>query len=200
MSNKIFPEFQGWSIEKTKTPIWKSNVYESESGRETRTQKWSFPRYRIELNYNFITDNSIQSVTLAKGELEKLQGFFNSVGGNFEDFLYRDDVENHCENQTFAVGDGVSIQFQLVRSLPDWIEPVRGIVEAPHIFINGEETTAFRYSNTGLIIFDEAPPAGSLLSWSGSYYFRVRFENEELELEREWDGLWSGEISLLTVK
>ena len=75
MSNKIFPEFQGWSIEKTKTPIWKSNVYESESGRETRTQKWSFPRYRIELNYNFITDNSIQSVTLAKGELEKLQGF-----------------------------------------------------------------------------------------------------------------------------
>ena len=179
MSNKIFPEFQGWSIEKTKTPIWKSNVYESESGRETRTQKWSFPRYRIELNYNFITDNSIQRRT---------------------NFLYRDDVENHCENQTFAVGDGVSIQFQLVRSLPDWIEPVRGIVEAPHIFINGEETTAFRYSNTGLIIFDEAPPAGSLLSWSGSYYFRVRFENEELELEREWEGLWSGEISLLTVK
>lgn len=200
MSNKIFPEFQGLSIEAIKTPIWKSNIYESESGRETRTQKWRFPRYRFTLNYNFLTDNNIQSITLTKGDLEKLLGFYNSVGGTFEDFLFKDDVENYCENQSFAIGDGVSIQFQLVRSLPDWIEPVRGIVEAPHVFINGEETTEFRYSNTGLIIFNEAPPVGSLISWSGSYYFRVRFEDEELELERDWEGLWSGEISLLTVK
>ena len=194
MSNKIFPDFQGWSISKTKTPVWKSNVYESESGRETRTQKWKFPRYKIQLSYNFITDKTVESVTLAKGELENLLGFFNSVGGNFDDFLYKDDVENYCENQTFALGDGNSVQFQLVRSLPDWIEEVRGIVEPPKIFIDGEETTAFRYTNTGLIIFDEAPAAGSLISWSGSYYFRVRFEDEELELVREWD------INLITVK
>lgn len=200
MSNKIFPDFQGWSITKTKIPIWKSNVYESESGRETRTQKWSFPRYKIQLSYNFITDNTVESVTLAKGELEKLQGFFNSVGGNFDDFLFKDDVENTCEEQVFVVGDGTSIQFQLVRSLPDWNEPVRGIVEAPHVFIDGVETTDFRYTTTGLIIFDEAPAAGSVLSWSGPYYFRVRFEDEELELLREWNGLWSGDINLITVK
>ena len=128
-------------------------------------------------------------------------GFFNSVGGKAEDFLLHDDVENTCLEQVFGVGDGISTDFQLVRSLPDWVEPVQGIVEPPQIFIDGIETTAFTCNANGVVIFEEAPAAGSVLSWSGIYYFRVRFDDDEIELSRTYEGLWeSVEVNFITVK
>jgi uncharacterized protein (TIGR02217 family) len=201
MTNYLFPTFQGWSWDKTKIPFWKTNIYEAESGIETRIQKWSNSRYKIQLVYSFLTDNNVLGNSLDKADLERLQGFFNSVGGNAEDFLFRDDVENQVENQTFAVADGSAKEFQLVRSLSNWVEPVRGIIEPPQVFINDELTADYQYTPDGRIIFDTPPPAGAMLKWSGNYYFRVRFENDELELIRTWEGLWEGiEINLITVK
>ena len=203
MSNYIYPTFQGLSCNKEKTPVWKTNIYEATSGMETRISKWSFPRYKISLNYNFMTDNAIQSASLDKGELEKLQGFFNKVGGNFQDFLYYDEVENTCTNQQFGVGNGTEKKFQLKRSLPDWIEPVNGILQAPAIKKNGTavNVNSFSWDNYGRITFNTAPANNAVLTWSGTYYFRVRFEDEELELTRTWDGLWEGiEVKLITVK
>lgn len=201
MTNNVFPAFQGWSYNKEKVPIWKTNIYEATSGKENRIQKWSFPRYRINLNYNFMTDNSIQSVSLDKGELEKLQGFFNSVGGNCDDFLFYDEVENYCENQTFGVGDGTTKHFQLKRSLPNWVEPINGILEAPVIKVNGTTVNNYSWDNHGNIVFSSAPANNAVITWTGHYYFRVRFENEELELSRTFEGLWEGiTINLITVK
>lgn len=201
MSNYLFPEFQGWSFDKTKTPLWKTKIYEAESGRETRMQKWSFPRYKIQLTFNFMTDNSIQGVTLTKGDLEKLQGFFNSVGGPADDFLYKDDVENTVVKQTFGLSNGSGTKFQLIRSLPNWTEPVRGIIEPPKIYINDVKTEEFSFDDYGVVTFNNPPPSGSVLSWSGPYYFRCRFQDDELELTRTWEGLWEGiEINLITVK
>jgi uncharacterized protein (TIGR02217 family) len=201
MTNLIYPTFQGWSYKKEKTAIWKTNIYEATSGKEVRIQKWSYPRYKITLNYNFMTDNNINSITLDKGDVEKLQGFFNSVGGNCDDFLFYDDVENYCNNNIFGTGDGSTKIFQLYRTLPNWVEPVKGIVEKPKIYINGTQTNAFTWDNDGKITFTAAPAAGAILTWTGNYYFRVRFENEELEVSRTYDGLWEGiEINLITVK
>lgn len=201
MTNYIFPEFQGWSFDKTKKPYWKTGINEAESGVETRIQKWRYPRYKFKLNYNFMTDNNVQGVTLTKGDIEKLLGFFNSVGGPAEDFLLKDDVDNTCTSQSFGEGDGVTKQFQLVRSLPNFVELVRGIVEAPTIKIDGVETTAFTFDNYGVITFTDAPSEGVMLSWSGTYYFRCRFVDDELEVSRTWEGLWEDiEINLVTVK
>lgn len=201
MTNYIFPQFQGWSLNKVKTQLWKNNIYESESGKETRIQKWSYPRYKFELKYNFMTDNTIKSLSLLKGELELLEGFFNSVGGTFEDFLLKDDVENSVEEQSFGIGDGTETKFQLVRSLPNWVEPISGLVESPQLFIDGVETTDFSFDNYGFVYFTSPPPEDSVLTWSGNYYFRCRFENDELELSRGWEGLWEDiQINLITVK
>lgn len=201
MTNYLFPAFQGWSWDKTKTPYWKTNIYEAESGFETRIQKWSSPRYKIQLVYSFLTDNNVLGNSLEKADLERLQGFFNSVGGTAEDFLFRDDVENQVTEQTFALADGNSKEFQLVRSMSNWVEPIKGIIEPPTVLINGTETTDYQYTPDGRIIFENPPPAGAILTWSGNYYFRVRFENDELELTRTWEGLWEGiEINLITVK
>ena len=200
MSNYVFPSFQGWSWEKTITPVWNTQTYESESGRETRIQKWKHPRYKISLTYNFLTDNT-SKWQLDKGDIERLQGFFNAVGGSFDDFLYFDDTENSVENQTFGLGNGQQTVFQLVRNHPYWAEPVNGIVEIPQIFIDGVLTTEVSVDPYGVVTFDSPPPADSVLTWTGNYYFRVRFDNDEIELTRTWDGLWESiEISMKTVK
>ena len=200
MSNYVFPSFLGWSWEKTITPVWNTQTYESESGRETRIQKWKYPRYKISLTYNFLTDNT-SKWHLEKGDIERLQGFFNAVGGSFDDFLYFDDTENYVENQTFGVGNGQQTVFQLVRNHPYWAEPVNGIVEIPQIFIDGVLTTEVSVDPYGVVTFNSPPPADSVLTWTGNYYFRVRFDNDEIELTRTWDGLWESiEISMKTVK
>ena len=200
MSNYVFPSFQGWSWEKTITPVWNTQTYESESGRETRIQKWKYPRYKISLTYNFLTDNT-SKWHLEKGDIERLQGFFNAVGGSFDDFLYFDDTENYVENQTFGVGNGQQTVFQLVRNHPYWAEPINGIVEIPQIFIDGVLTTEVSVDPYGVVTFNSPPPADSVLTWTGNYYFRVRFDNDEIELTRTWDGLWESiEISMKTVK
>lgn len=201
MTNNVFPAFQGWTYNKEKTPIWKTNIYEATSGKENRIQKWSYPRYKISLNYNFMTDNAVQSVSLDKGELEKLQGFFNSVGGPCDDFLFYDEVENTCTDQPFGIGDGTTKTFQLKRALQNWVEPINGILAAPTIKVNGTATNSFSWDNHGYITFSSAPANNAVLTWSGNYYFRVRFENEELKLTRTYEGLWEGiTINLITVK
>lgn len=201
MSNFVFPEFQGWSYQKTITPVWNTQIYESENGQETRIQKWKYPRYKIKIEYNFLTDNTTQGITLEKGDVERLQGFFNAVGGNFDDFLFKDDTENWCENQTFGVGNGTETSFQLLRNHPYWVEPVTGIVEIPQIFVNGELCTAVSVDPNGAVTFEEAPEADAVLSWTGTYYFRVRFTESELEISRTWQGLWEGiSVEMETVK
>lgn len=200
MSNLILPKFQGWSYKKTITPIWNTQTYESQSGRETRIQKWKYPRYEIKLNYNFMTDETTQTTVLDKGDIERMQGFFNAVAGSFDDFLYFDDTENFVENQTFGIGDGQTTQFQLVRNHPYWAEPVNGINEKPQIFVNGIEAEC-EVDAYGVVSFMEPPEADAILSWTGNYYFRVRFSEDQLDLGRTWNGLWEGiELSMKTVK
>lgn len=200
MSNFILPTFQGWSYDKTITPVWETQIYTSSSGRETRIQKWKSPRYKISIKFNFLTDNSMQSVSLDKGDVERLKGFFNTLAGAFDDFLYLDDTENYVENQSFGVGDGQTTIFQLVRSLPYYAEAVTGINEKPQIFVNGEETEC-EVDAYGVVTFAEPPEADATLTWTGNYYFRVRFEDDELDLSRTWQSLWeNAEIKLITVK
>lgn len=200
MSNFILPTFQGWSYDKTITPVWETQIYTSSSGRETRIQKWKSPRYKISIKFNFLTDNSMQSVTLDKGDVERLKGFFNTLAGAFDDFLYFDDTENYVENQSFGVGDGQTTIFQLVRSLPYYAEAVTGINEKPQIFVNGEEAEC-EVDAYGVVTFAEPPEADAVLTWTGNYYFRVRFEDDELGLSRTWQALWeNAEIKMITVK
>lgn len=200
-TNNIFPTFQGLSFTKTIYPVQNTTIYLSDSGMETRRQHYSYPLYKIELTYNFMSDNSTNSLSLIKGDLETLLGFFSNQGGSFNDFLYLDDVDNTCTNQGFGIGDGTTKAFRLKRTLPNFLEPICGIVQTPTIMINGVATTAFTFDCNGNITFNSAPPLNSILTWTGQYYFRVRFQEDNIELQRTWQGLWENiVVKLITVK
>jgi hypothetical protein len=87
-----------------------------------------------------------------------------------------------------GVGDGFEPVWE-----PDWA--------SIKIYLEGVEQSASTWSpgTAGQVVFAGAPASGSKVSWSGSYWRRVRFDDEALTQERLLAQLWSGELRLREV-
>jgi hypothetical protein len=88
-----------------------------------------------------------------------------------------------------------------VRSFGGHAEPVLGIVEAPQVFINGGAAGNVTVSPEGVVSFGTAPPAGSALTWSGTFYWRCRFLKDSTEFSEflsRWHELRG--LSFTTIK
>ena len=76
---------------------------------------------------------------------------------------------------------------------------------APTSYIPTTTTAVTRTDYTqganGSITFSVAPVAGAALTWTGSYFRRCRFDQDDAEMERMLNGAWDGKtLKLITVK
>jgi hypothetical protein len=61
--------------------------------------------------------------------------------------------------------------------------------------------TDYSLSNLGVITFSNAPTAGAVLTWSGLYYWRVRFTQDTSEFNKFMQGLYDlKQLTFKTVK
>lgn len=61
--------------------------------------------------------------------------------------------------------------------------------------------TDYTLSTTGLVTFAVAPLAGAAITWSGSYFWRVRFDMDQSEFNNFLSQLWEAKkITLVSVK
>jgi uncharacterized protein (TIGR02217 family) len=198
MSNAIFPTFDGLKWDVTRTPVWKTAVRETTSGREYRTAFQAAPRYLYKLAYEVLRE------TVGYTELQSLLGFFNARQGAFDSFLYTDPDDNSVTAQVFGTGNGSTTQFQLLRTLGAFNEPVYDTNSTPLIYDNGSlrtVTTHYTINATGLVTFVTAPVAGHSLTWTGTYYWRVRFRQDQTEFTQFMQKLWSTKsVEFITVK
>lgn len=118
MSNAVYPALPGLAWPTKRTPLWKTKVSNTPSGREFRTAPMLVPRYRYTLQYDFLRSAA------ALSEFQTLFGFFNARHGAFDSFLYNNPDDNSIAGQPIGVGDGATAAFQLVRSLGGFSEPV----------------------------------------------------------------------------
>ena len=186
MSNAVLPDLPGLDIAVRKTPIWKTQVQTAVSGKELRNKLFSYPLYQITVSFNVLRAG-------AEAELQTLIGFFNSRNGSFDNFLYADPMDFTVTDQSFGAGNGAATQFQLVRTLGGHVEPVMNLNGNPVIKVAGVTktlTTDYTIDATGMVTFVTAPANGAALTWSGNYYYRVRFENDEAEFEQFLWHLW----------
>ena len=198
MSNALYPDFPGVSFRTRYEPMWKTDVQESVSGRETRVGWWSYPRYRIDLDYEVLRADSL-------AEFQTLIGFFNARGGRRQSFLFDDPVDNAVTAQVFGTGVAGVTQYQLVRTFGGFVEPVTAPkVAGRTIYINGiaqtEGAGVSINNDTGVVTFSSPPTAGATMSWTGGYYRRVRFSDDYMSVRQFTVDLWSGRVSLMTVK
>ncbi len=197
MSNAVFPSLPGITWGSTKSPEWKTITQESVSGKELRASLMSYPRWTYTLSYEFLRGGSL-------AELQTLVGFFNARRGMFDDFLYTDPDDNTVTAQQFGVGDGAATGFALVRSYGGFSEPVQNLNSAPSIYVNGVLkvlTTDYTVSSLGVVTFVTAPASGAVLTWSGTYYWRVRFLQDSSEFGNFLKDLYElKKLSFKTVK
>jgi uncharacterized protein (TIGR02217 family) len=189
MSNAIFPNtFAGLEWNTTREPIWSTSKRSSVSGRAFHIANFSYPRYRYKLSYSVLQQRA------AFTELTQLAGFFNARQGDFDTFLFTDPNDNAAAAQTIGSGNAVATQFQLVRSFGSYIEPVYDVNGTAQIFVNGvlkTLTTDYTISASGVVTFVAAPGAGLAITWTGSFYRRVRFEKSSAEFTQFLKNLWS---------
>lgn len=186
-SNNVFPVLPGLKWDIMMTPIFETLVLLAQSGRETRTAQYIYPRYQFSLSYDVLRDGQINVGTSSPyTEWRTLAGFYLQQQGACTSFLYDNPSDDSITGQSIGTGNGTTTQFQLVRTFgvaggPTWTEPMLDINEtpAPQIYLNGTLQSPSNYSigqfQSGILTFNTAPGSGVAITATFKYYYRVRF-------------------------
>ena len=181
-----------------------------------RVAWWTYPRYKYTLEFEFLrTYGSFD-------ELDTLLAMLQRHMGKWDSFLITDPEDNAVSAMPFGKGTGALATFQLQRSrvasasLPaaasraywpaagDGYEPIFDANSAPAIYIDGTLktlTTHYTISATGLVTFVTAPALNSILTWTGTFYRRVRMDDEGMSHTRFVANFWESKtIKLISVK
>ena len=196
MSNSLFPTLPGLSWNVTRQPIWNTVVQTAASGREYRASMWTYPKWSYKLSYEVLRGKT------AVPEMQTLAAFFNGHRGSWDSWLFVDPDDNSATNQPIGTGDGTNKLFQLVRSFGGYLEPVfePGTYT---IYVNGSaRTPGTHFSQTnGLITFVTAPAPGAAVTWTGTFRWRCRFLQDQLEFNQFMRQLWElRRVEFITVR
>lgn len=188
MSEQLFPTLMGMDSAITKTPVHNTSRKVAQNGGEVRAKLQAYPRYKFKLTFNYLKDldNSYQD-----DDLRLLMGFYNRMGGSFDNFLLHDKSDDTATDQLFAVGDGVTTTYQLVKKYGGFVEPIFG-ANLPTISVLVDRIPVpYSISNSCVVQFLSPPPVGAKLTWSGMYYFRVLFDEDSNDFESMFSGIWT---------
>lgn len=205
MTNQVYPVLPGLEFNVHRIPSWKVDIRTTPSLREYRSTDQVYPRRRRVLSYEFLRSAA------AFAELQTLDGFFNLHHGPAESFLLDDPDDNDVAAQAIGTGNASNKDFQLVRTLGGVVEPVAHANGAPQIFKAGVlQTLGTHYSlvagaiypnDPSMVRFVTAPGAGQAITWTGSYYWRCRFNREDLDFVKFLDQIWkTGTVDLIDTR
>lgn len=186
MSNAVFPILPGLKLELSKTPTWSTRAKQSLSGREVRASYWSYPTIKYELSYEVLRTYT------ATSELAEIIGFFNARKGSFDSFLYNDPQDNAVVDQGLGLVQAGVLSYQLVRNQGGHVAPVGCTNGASVIKANDTVVSAATYSinDAATLTFTTLPAVNATLTWTGSYYARVKFSQDAMEFDRFTALLW----------
>ena len=188
-SLSVMPYLPGQAIEVEKSPVWNTKVVRSASGRERRTAIQPFPLWQFTLKYEVVRHKSTVE------ELGVLWEFFNSMQGQYINFLFLDPTDNYVTAGQFGVGNGSATAFQLQRAINSWYEPIYAAY-LPAIYVNGALKTLgtdYTLGTNGIVNFVSAPANAAVLTWTGYFYYFCRFEQDDFRLAQIVQKLWSND-------
>ena len=135
-----------------------------------------------------------------QAEIQSLIGLFNACKGSYNYFLYTDPDDCAVTVQSFGLGDGSTKAFGLVRSYGGFVEPIGAVNGTPTIYINGSSTSAYTITNN-VLTFTSAPSSGSVLTWTGNFYYKCRFMQDSMEFNQFLHQLWEAKkVEFVSIK
>lgn len=188
MAVPVFPSLPGFMFPVKRAVAWDTVKADALSGKRTRFANWTYPIYHYEIGFDFLrADPSLV-------EWQTLEGFINSMAGGYGLFGFNDVNDNSATAIGIGISDGVTTQFQLVRSLGGFTVPVFLInpVPTPIIYDNGNPVSSINYTigPTGIVTFTAPRTPGDLLAWTGSYYWPCRFDDDVIQFSNYMKNLW----------
>lgn len=185
MSNVLFPKIRGLGWDVTKNPTLSTDIQSSLAGREVRIQNFQNPIWEFTLIYEYLLNDPRFRDDTGSTPLEQLIGFFLARGGQFDDFLLNEsDLTQRQEDSVFSgqpigTGDGVTVNFQLVRNFGGFLEACQNPAnQSATVYVNGVKkvpTTDYTIS-LGLVTFTVAPAAAAAITADFTFLHRVRFD------------------------
>lgn len=192
MTLSVYPTLAGLTWPLVRTPVWKTGIQPTQSGRELRAAYMSYPLYKWSAVYDVLR------TAAAFTEYQQLLGFFNLCNGSFQAFLFQDPDDYAALTQGFGTGDGSTKIFTMIKSFGGFAEPAGYIMPAsptPTIFINGASQSPGNFTlnspANGMITFVTAPGAGTALTWTGNYQYVCRFLADTVDFEKFNGGNYS---------
>lgn len=227
MSNLVFPSLPGVSIEIGRTPVWNTAVHRAVSGRAVGLASSLYPYWRYKLKFEFLRSGAEVELQQLVGFFNKHYGradtwLFRDPEDNtatLQQFGLTDGVSDSFYlarswgGFVEPVTDIEQISVIQIGNTTLTIAPV--LLDDEPVLVGGEEIMVtsvdggggtpldidFSYAGNGLIVFDEVPPAGLALRWSGTFYKRCRFDLDVLDTERFLHQLWRAQsVSFTTEK
>ena len=181
----VFPLLPGVTPDVEKAPHWSTKVKRASSGLERRTAQWPYPIWNFSLRYEVLRDRALLD------EVKGIWELFNTVQGQFAPWLFLDQGDYAVTGATFGVGDGATTSFQLMRNLRSWSEPVLAPFGVT-TYVGGSATMSL-LGSSGVVTFASPPAAGTVLTWSGYFFYVCRFAQDDLTLKRIAHQLWSND-------
>lgn len=180
MAIASFPSLPGVGYPERRSPTFNTVRYEAIGGKRTIAPKFLYPRWRWELSFNILRSQQWGSGIYA--ELEQLVGFFNLRAADGLAWGYTDQDDYQVTDQSFGSGDGATTAFQLYRSYGGFSEPIYSPTPT-EIKVGGAPTSAYTLGATGIVTFNAAPAAAASLTWSGTFEFTCRFDDDSFDIE-----------------
>lgn len=205
MSTQVYPDLIGLGFGVKRTPTWNTDIRTTPSRREYRSTDQVYSLRKRTLIYEFLRSRE------AYAELQSLEGHFNQHKGALDSFLFSDPDDQTVTAQAIGVGDASNTDFQLARTWGGVVEPVARANGAIQVYKNGVlQTLTTHYTlvngsifpnDPSLIRFVTAPGSGVVVTWTGSYYWRCRFNKDELDFEKFLYKLWkTGTVELFDTR
>lgn len=114
MSALIYPGLPGLGFDVVRSPAFNTLSQRALSGKRTSVQTRLYPLWTFQLVYNLLRDTGAPAFpAINPSEIKTLAGFFNSMLGKFDTFLFTDPDFNTVTNMAFATTDGSTVNYQL---------------------------------------------------------------------------------------
>lgn len=195
MAYPVFPTLPGMAMATKRSPVWRTSVQGTQSGKDCSISYMSYPLYQ------WSVDLAVLRSYGGNTELAQVIGFINNVAGMGGSFLWQDPEDNAVVAQGFGTGNGTLTTFYLVRAYGGFTEPVQqpgaqgGNPGTTSIYVNGTLKTFGTDwtwgTNPGSVVFTTAPAAAAVLTWTGPFYFLCRFMQDIQEFGQEFWQAWS---------
>lgn len=165
---RFFPNNKKFSWNSKKSQKWETVIQRTASGKMRSLTNQLYPNWGIEASYPALTD----------AEANELLGFYATVKGQYEPFLWLDPEDYQCFKIPLLRTS--ANDYQAVIPIGGNVEPAE-YIDNVTVYVNDVKVTDYSAQN-GVIRFRQAPVGKVTADYR--YYWKVHFSEKSLLVEK----------------